>query len=45
MIKIVIDAMGGDFAPVEQVKGAVAALEKNKDVSLILVGDETQIKA
>ena len=45
MIKIVIDAMGGDFAPVEQVKGAVAALNNNKDVSLILVGDETQIKA
>ena len=44
MIKIVVDAMGGDFAPVEQVKGSVAALEKNKDVSLILVGDETQIK-
>ncbi len=45
MIKIVIDAMGGDYAPVEQVKGAVTALNRNKDVSLILVGDETQIKA
>ncbi|MBQ7923932.1 MAG: phosphate acyltransferase PlsX [Clostridia bacterium] len=45
MIKIVADAMGGDFAPVEQVKGVVAALNSNKDISVILVGDETQIKA
>jgi glycerol-3-phosphate acyltransferase PlsX len=45
MVKIVIDAMGGDFAPREQVLGAVAALKKDKDLSVILCGDETQIKA
>ncbi len=45
MIRIIADAMGGDFAPVEQVKGAVAAVNANKDVCVILVGDETQIKA
>lgn len=45
MTKIVIDAMGGDFAPKQQVLGAVAALEKDKDLALILVGDEPQIKA
>jgi len=45
MIRIVADAMGGDFAPVEQVKGAVNALHNNKDVTIILVGDEAQIKA
>ncbi len=44
MVKIVADVMGGDFAPQEQVKGCVVALEKDKDLSLILVGDETQIK-
>ena len=44
MIKIVVDAMGGDFAPKQQVLGAVDALKKNKDLSLILCGDETQIK-
>ena len=44
MTKIVIDAMGGDFAPKQQVLGAVAALKKDKDLHLILVGDEAQIK-
>ncbi|MBQ9728717.1 MAG: phosphate acyltransferase PlsX [Clostridia bacterium] len=44
MTKIVIDAMGGDFAPQEQVKGSVEALNKDKDLYLILVGDETQLK-
>ena len=45
MTKIVIDAMGGDYAPQQQVLGAVAALNKDKDLYLILCGDETQIKA
>ncbi len=45
MTRIVIDAMGGDFAPEQQVLGAVAALNKDKDLYLILCGDETQINA
>ena len=45
MIKIVVDAMGGDFAPQQQVLGSVAALNKDKDLHLILCGDEAQIKA
>ena len=45
MTKIVIDAMGGDFAPKQQVLGAVEALKKDKDLYLILCGDEEQIKA
>ena len=36
--------MGGDFAPKQQVLGAVEALKKDKDLSVILCGDETQIK-
>ena len=44
MTKIVIDAMGGDFAPKQQVLGSVDALNKDKDLYLILCGDETQIK-
>ena len=44
MVKIAIDAMGGDFAPTEQVLGAVEALRRNKDLSVILCGDEPQIK-
>ena len=37
MIKIAVDAMGGDYAPVEMVKGAVEALKKKEQVSVILV--------
>ncbi len=44
MVKIVIDAMGGDFAPKQQVLGAVEALRKDKDLAVILCGDEPQIK-
>lgn len=40
MLKIVVDAMGGDNAPAEIVKGAVEALEKRKDLSIVLTGDE-----
>ena len=43
MTKIVIDAMGGDYAPQQQVLGAVDALKKDSDLYLILCGDETQI--
>ena len=45
MIKIVVDAMGGDFAPKQQVAGSVLALNNDKDLSIILVGDEPQITA
>ena len=44
MIRIVVDAMGGDYAPHEPIVGAVDALKKNKDLTVILVGDEAQIK-
>ena len=37
--------MGGDFAPLEAVKGIVDYIQnKNADTSLILIGDETAIK-
>lgn len=45
MVKIAIDAMGGDFAPAEQVKGCVDALKKDKDLFLYLCGDESAVKA
>ena len=45
MVTIAIDAMGGDYAPQEQVKGCVLALNNDKDLSLILCGDESMIKA
>lgn len=45
MIKIAIDAMGGDNAPVEIVKGCDLALDAYKDIELVLFGDEKQIKS
>ncbi|MBR2022956.1 MAG: phosphate acyltransferase PlsX [Clostridia bacterium] len=44
MIRIAVDAMGGDFAPAEQVAGAVEALKKHEDLHLILVGDKALIE-
>lgn len=43
-MNIIVDAMGGDFAPVEIVKGCVEAA-KNLDVSLTLVGKEEVVRA
>lgn len=42
-MRIAIDAMGGDRAPEEVVKGALAA-SRELGVSVILVGDESAIK-
>lgn len=42
-MKIVIDAMGGDFAPFAPVKGALLARERYPDVELVLVGREEDI--
>lgn len=43
MQRIVVDAMGGDNAPEEIVKGAAEASLAQKDVELILVGDAAAI--
>ena len=45
MIKIAVDCFGGDRSPSANVEGALAALEKNKDLYIILCGDEANIKA
>lgn len=37
-IKIVVDAMGGDYAPEVPVQGAVEALQENTNISIVLVG-------
>ena len=41
---IAIDAMGGDNAPAEIVKGAVQAVAADKDCFVYLVGKEDKIK-
>ena len=45
MIRIAIDAMGGDNAPKQIVFGAVESIKQDKDVTIVLVGDEEKIKA
>ena len=42
-MKIAVDAMGGDYAPEEVVKGAVLALEE-RELEIILLGNVEKIK-
>ncbi len=44
MITIAVDAMGGDYAPTEIVRGALEACQQNRHVHVILVGNEPRIK-
>ena len=43
-INLAIDAMGGDNAPFEIIKGAVLSIQNNNKINILLVGDEIQIK-
>jgi len=43
-MKIIVDAFGGDNAPVEILKGCVIALSEHDDLEIILTGPEEQIK-
>lgn len=42
-MKIIVDGMGGDYAPVEIVKGCVKAAKDIKE-TVVIIGDEEQIK-
>ncbi len=43
-MKIGLDMMGGDFAPAEAVKGAVAFLsENNNEIEIVMFGDKSCI--
>lgn len=44
-VRVAIDAMGGDYAPVEIVKGAVDAVNEREELSLFLVGNEGRVEA
>jgi glycerol-3-phosphate acyltransferase PlsX len=41
---VALDSMGGDFAPVEAVKGALLALSEVSHLNIILVGDRKAIE-
>ena len=43
-MKIIIDCLGGDNSPKANVEAALLALRKHGDLSVVLTGDETEIK-
>lgn len=43
-MNIAVDAMGGDNAPLQIVKGALDAALENKDITITLLGDEVSIR-
>lgn len=45
IIKVALDAMGGDNAPVEIIKGAVEATKERNNIKVFLVGKEDVINA
>lgn len=45
MIKIAIDAMGGDNAPEKIVQGAIDSLSLRDNIQIVLVGDQDAVKA
>ena len=44
MVRVAVDAMGGDNAPSEVVKGAIEALEQDSRVKVFLVGQEAVLQ-
>lgn len=42
-MRIALDAMGGDHGPAPNVGGAKLALDANPDLSIVLVGDQSQL--
>ncbi|MDO5336775.1 MAG: phosphate acyltransferase PlsX [Eubacteriales bacterium] len=44
LVKVVVDAMGGDNAPVEPVKAAVEAVKERKDILVFLTGQRPVIE-
>jgi len=45
MLKIAVDAMGGDFGPEPIIDGLIAALRQNNSFSAIAVGNQTELEA
>ena len=44
MVRVVVDAMGGDDAPLVTVKGAVEAVNEAENISITLVGRTDDVK-
>lgn len=43
-MRIAVDAMGGDNAPVAIVEGAVAAARESRDIDIVLVGNSQRVR-
>ncbi|QDT66200.1 phosphate acyltransferase PlsX [Calycomorphotria hydatis] len=43
-MRIALDAMGGDFAPEPNVHGAIAALQADPELEIVLVGDQPRLE-
>ena len=43
-VRVAVDAMGGDNAPGEIVKGALEALKASKDLTLVVVGQQKPLE-
>lgn len=44
LVKVAVDAMGGDYAPAEPVKGSIEALNAREELFIYLVGKEEEIQ-
>ncbi|MBA4685836.1 phosphate acyltransferase PlsX [Candidatus Galacturonibacter soehngenii] len=44
IVKVAVDAMGGDNAPGEIIKGAIDAINKMSNIKVFLIGKEEEIK-
>lgn len=44
LVKVVVDAMGGDYAPQEPVHAAVEAVKENPEIFVYLAGIQEQIE-
>lgn len=40
-MRIGIDIMGGDYAPLETIKGSIDALQQNKELQIVLIGNRS----
>ena len=43
-VRVAVDAMGGDNAPDEIIKGAVQAIQERKDIKVLLVGQQEVVE-
>ncbi|MEY8391718.1 phosphate acyltransferase PlsX [Lachnospiraceae bacterium] len=44
MVKVAVDAMGGDYAPAEMVKGVIDAVTLRQDIRVYLIGQQDIIR-